>query len=107
MSAIFKHIKRIKVNDVEGKVGNCFIYNLSFSQGFTSSPSKLTMGLESENAKTISLPSPSLQTDYQVKIDDSIIFNGYILSKEIDESGGRKTARITLIDKSVDLINTG
>ena len=107
MSAIFKHIKRIKVNDVEGKIGNCFIYNLSYSQGFSASPSKLTLALVSESPTTTALPEISLQTEYQVKIDDQIIFNGYIMSKEVDESGAKKTARVTLIDKSVRLDQYG
>ena len=92
MSATFKHIKRIKVNDVEGKIGNCFIYNLSYSQGFSASPSKLTLALVSENPTVTALPEISLQTEYQVKID---------------ESSAKKTARVTLIDKSIRLDQYG
>ena len=34
MSATFKNIKRVKINDVEGKIGNCFVYNLSVGSIF-------------------------------------------------------------------------
>lgn len=108
MSAIFKDIKRVKVNDYpDGRIGNCFIYNLSFSQNYSASPSTLSISALPENINAIALPDISLQTEYIIRIDNEIVFSGFLITKEIDESRQSKTVKLSFSDKSLRLDQYG
>ena len=107
MSTKFSNIKKIFFDDVEGKIGDSFIYNLSFNQGFSSEASTLTVSAISEDGNYSSIPSPNFEDVYTIRVEDKIVFRGFILSKEIQIGENNKIASITLIDKSVRLDQYG
>jgi len=107
MSTKFKYIEKIYFDDVEGKIGNCYIYNLTFSQGYSIEPSTLTINSLSEDGDYSTIPSPNFDDIYTIKIGSKIIFRGFIISKEIQTSQQNKVANITLVDKSIRLDQYG
>jgi len=107
MSNKFKNIEKIYFDDVEGKIGNSYIYNMSFSQGYSSAPSTLQINALSEDGDYSTIPSPNFQDVYTVKVGSKNIFRGFILSKEIQTNQQNKIANITLVDKSIRLDQYG
>jgi hypothetical protein len=108
MSHQFKNIENIYFDDGEaGKIGNAYIYNISFNQNYSASPSTLSINAISEDGIYTSVPSPNFNSVYTLKIGNSIIFRGYIISKEISTSENEKTASITMVDKSIVLDQYG
>ena len=43
MSHKFKYIEKVIFDGVNGKIGDAYIYNMSYTQGFSSSPAKLVI----------------------------------------------------------------
>ena len=103
MSHKFKNIEKIYFDDIEGKIGNAFIYNLSFTQGYSADPSKLTIHAISEDGDYSTVPTPNFSEVYTVKIGNMVVFKGFIITKEKKISGNEKTVSITLVDKSIRL----
>ena len=109
MTPLFKNIERITVgNYSEGKIGNCFIYGVSLSQSYSSSPAVLSINLVAESSTSSDgIPNPNLDNLLDVKIDGSVIFRGYIQHKESNNTANSNTVKITLIDKSIRLDQYG
>ena len=72
MSTKFKYIEKIYFDDVEGKIGNCYIYNLTFSQGYSIEPSTLTINSLSEDGDYSTIPSPNFDDIYTIWIKNYI-----------------------------------
>ena len=64
MSTRFKYIEKVYFDDVESKVGNAYIYNMSFTQGYSASPAKLTISAVSEDGDYSSVPAPNFSDIY-------------------------------------------
>ena len=107
MSTKFSNVKKIFFDDVEGKIGDSFIYNLSFNQGFSSEASTLTVSAISEDGNYSSIPSPNFEDLYTIRVENKIVFRGFIISKEIQTGENNKIASITLVDKSIRLDQYG
>jgi len=103
MSNKFKNIANVYFDDVKGKIGNAYIYNLSFTQGYSSDASKLTIHAVTEDGDYSTVPSPNFRDIYSIKIDNKIIFRGYVVTKDKQISGSDKTVSVTLVDKSINL----
>ena len=92
MSHSFKDIEKVYFDNGEaGKIGNAYIYNMSFNQTYSNSSSTLRINAISEDGNYASVPSPNFKNIYVVKIGSSIIFRGFILSKEVSTSENEKT----------------
>ena len=107
MSTRFKYIEKVYFDDVESKVGNAYIYNMSFTQGYSASPAKLTISAVSEDGDYSSVPAPNFSDIYVVKIGEEIIFRGFIITKKLKITENERIAVVTLVDKSIRLDQYG
>lgn len=108
MSHKFNNIEKVYFDDGEaGKIGDAFIFNMTFSQSYSSGPSSLSIQAISEDGNYASVPAPNFDNVYVVKIGNKIVFRGYILSKEISTSVQDKSLSITMVDKSLILDQYG
>ena len=79
MSYKFKDIENIYFDDQEaGRIGNAYIYNMSFSQNYSQDPATLSIMAVTEDGDYSTIPKPNFDSSYTLKVGASIIFNGYI-----------------------------
>ena len=64
MSNKFSNIENVFFDDVKGKVGNAYIYSMSFNQGYSSTPSRLNINAVTEDGDYTTVPSPNFSDIY-------------------------------------------
>lgn len=78
-----------------------FIYGLTFQNGFSSTPSRLTISIINETGE---YQDPVLNSAATISIGDIFKFNGYIYEFNNDKrQNGQKILEVTLIDQSIIL----
>jgi hypothetical protein len=93
---MFQEIPNIQATTFGG-----VIYGLNFQNNFSSSPSKLTLDIVSENGN-YSISEGNLNQNYSVTFG-SFNFNGVLWSFEKKYTAGERTLHLEIIDKSVIL----
>jgi hypothetical protein len=95
--------KILTVNDINGNFYGGLPYNISWDFNDGSSPSTLSVSVVSENGQYPNIDNELTFEDVARVTIGSFVFNGYLVSYDINKSPDQKILNLKYVDKSADL----